>query len=93
MKNSFSPKDISWKEIQKYIHEDIYQDFFKQIKPEIFKMALDEKDRPKVIQAILKVLKEKDPQNATEDFAKKVADRMRELTRMVLENKYICSEE
>ena len=87
MKNSFSPKDISWKEIQKYIHEDIYQDFFKQIKPEIFKMALDEKDRPKVIQAILKVLKEKDPQNATEDFAKKVADRMRELTRMVLENK------
>jgi DNA-binding ferritin-like protein (Dps family) len=87
VKNSFSPKDISWKEIQKYIHEDIYQDFFKQIKPEIFKMALNEKDRPKVIQSILKVLKEKDPQNATEDFAKKVADRMRELARIVLGEK------
>lgn len=50
-------------------------------------MALNEKDRPKVIQSILKVLKEKDPQNATEDFAKKVADRMRELARIVLGEK------
>jgi len=82
--NTSSSRDISWKDIQEYIHEDIYQDFLKQIKPAIFKMALNEKDRPKVIQSILKVLKEKDPQNATEDFARKVADRMRELARMVL---------
>jgi aspartate/glutamate racemase len=79
-----SSKDISWEDIQKFIHGDIYQNFLKQIKPANFKMALNEKDRPKVIQSILKVLKEKDPKNATEDYAKKVADRMRELARMVL---------
>jgi aspartate/glutamate racemase len=85
--NTSSSRDISWEDIQKYIHEDIYQDFLKQIKPAIFKMALNEKDRPNVIESILKVLKEKDPQSATKDYAEKVADRMKELARMVLEEK------
>lgn len=77
-------KDISWEDIQKYIHEDIYQKFLKQIPPSIYKMALNEDNRPKVIEAILKVLRERDPQNATEEYANKIADRMQELARMIL---------
>jgi aspartate/glutamate racemase len=79
--------DISWEDIQKYIDKDTYQNFFKQINPSIFKMTLNDKDRPKVIEAILKVLKEKDPQSATKDYAEKVADRMKELARMILKSK------
>jgi aspartate/glutamate racemase len=85
--NNSSSKDISWENIQKYIHEDIYKDFLKQIKPAIFKMALNKKDRPKVIQSIMKVLKEKDPKNATEDYAKKIADKMQKLAHMILGEK------
>jgi DNA-binding ferritin-like protein (Dps family) len=86
-KNNSSLKDISWGDIQKYIDKDTYQNFFKQINPSIFKMALSEKNRPKVIQSILKVLKEKDPQNVSMDYAEKVADRMKELASMILKEK------
>jgi hypothetical protein len=88
MKKSNSPlKDISWDDIQKYIDKDAYQNFFKQINPSIFKIALNDKDRPRVIEAILKVLKEKDPKNVSLDYAEKVADRMKELARMILKGK------
>lgn len=80
-------KEISWEEIQKYIHEDIYQDFLKQISPSIFKMALNENDRPKVIETILKVLRERDPPNATKEYAQKIVNRMQELARMILEHR------
>jgi hypothetical protein len=39
-----SLKDISFGDIQKYIDKDAYQNFFKQISPSIFKMALNDKD-------------------------------------------------
>ena len=80
-----SLKDISFGDIQKYIDKDAYQNFFKQISPSIFKMALNDKDWSKVIASIMKVLKERYPQNATEEYANKVADRMQELAKVILE--------
>lgn len=79
--------DISSEDIQKYIDNETYQNFFKQISPTVFKMALNDNDRSKVIEAILKVLKEKDPQSATIDYAEKVAYRMKELAQMILKEK------
>lgn len=80
-------KDISWDDIQKYIDKDAYQNFFKQISPSVFKMALNDKDRPRVIEAILKVLRERDLQNASIDYAEKVADRMKQLATAILKEK------
>ena len=84
-------QDISWEEIEKYIQKDSYQEFLKQIPPSVFKMALNEQDRPKVVKTILKVLKERAPQNATEAYAKKIADRMQAVARMVLEKREIAT--
>lgn len=77
-------KQISWNYIEPYLHEDFYRDFLKQINLSVFRMALTDADRPKMVKAILKVLKERDPQNANEEFANKMADRMKELARMAL---------
>ena len=84
MKNNNSSQDISWEEIQKYINQDIYQEFLQHIPLSIYKIALDKNDRPKVIAAVIKMLKEQDPQHATETHVFKMADRMAEVAKVVL---------
>ena len=79
-----NPEDITWEEIQKHLDNDLYQEFLKQIPLSVYKMAVNKNDQPKVITAILKVMRENDPQNATKAYASKMADRMSELARMVL---------
>ncbi|HUD44825.1 MAG TPA: hypothetical protein VMR41_04740 [Patescibacteria group bacterium] len=78
------PEDITWEEIQKYLDNDPYQEFLKQIPLLVYKMATDKNNRPKVIEAVMQALQERDPQNATEAYASKMADRMEEMARMVL---------
>lgn len=80
-------QDISWEDIQKYIQKDIYKEFLKQIPQSVFKMALSRKDRPKVIKIILKVLHERDAQNASETYAEIIAKRMQTVAQKMLKDR------
>lgn len=84
--DEISTKDISWEEIQQYIDKnDSYKGFFEQIPLSIYKMALNKKERSKVIKAVMNVLQENDPKNATDEYAQKIVDRMQKLAYCVLD--------
>lgn len=52
-------------------------------------MALSRKDRSKVTKIILKVLQERDPQNASEAYAQKLVQQMQIVAKSVLAEKGI----
>ncbi len=83
-------KDLTWDEIQKYITNDLYKEFLCQIPLEIFKMTLNENDKPKVINAIMKTLRINDPTNANLNYAEKMAFEMKKIAQTVIDKqKYI----
>lgn len=73
--------DITWEEIEKYLDKDSYYEFLKHISPSVFKMAGNEQNRPKVTGIVLKVLQERDPQNATEEYAQKIVSAMQKVAK------------
>jgi hypothetical protein len=80
--------DISWEEIQKYTNDnESYKGFFEQIPLSVYKMTLNKKDRPEVINAILKVLRKNDAKNVSEEYAQIIADRMQKLAMEIISRK------
>lgn len=81
-------QNVSWEEIQKFIDDnDSYKGFFEQIPISIYRIALDKKDRHKVLNAIMKVLHENDPTNVSEEYAQIIADKMQKLAMEILSRK------
>ncbi len=85
--DSTNVQDITLEDIEKYLQKDSYQKFLKQIPPSVFTMALNEQDKPKVIKIILQVLQDRDPQNATETYAQKMAEEMQKVAEKALQER------
>jgi len=81
------PEGVSWKEVLKLMKIEKYQNLFHKIDPKTLKFSLEESNRPKVIKALIKALKKTDPQNGTKEYAEKIIEAIREVARMILEQK------
>jgi hypothetical protein len=79
--------NLTWEEIEKYLDKDTYKEFLKHISPSVFEEVKDEKNRPKVLKTVLKILRERDPQNATEEYAQKLIDSMQKIAKKILKQK------
>lgn len=79
--------NTSWKDIEKYLDKDSYKEFLKHILPSVFEEVKNEKSRPKVIDTVLKILRERDPQNATEEYAQNLVDLMQKVARRMSKQK------
>lgn len=82
--NNTDSQNITWEEVEKYLENDSYKEFIKQIPPYIFNKVLKEGNRAEVTDTILKVLRERDPQNATEEYAQKIDNVMQLLAQKIL---------
>lgn len=81
------PEGVTWAEFITRINEVKNQQFLKKISPATFKYILKESNRPKMIESLLKTLKQTDPQNATKEYAEKIIEAMSEVSRMFLKEK------
>lgn len=78
------PEGVTWAELTTLIEQEKNQQFLKKISPETFKFILEECNRPKIINSLLKTLKQTDPKNATKEYAEKILETMREVARNIL---------
>lgn len=78
------PEGVSWEELIKHLQDEKNQLFFKKIDPVTFKFLLEDSNRPKVIQALLEVLKKTDPQNATQEYAESLIEVMKAVAHITL---------
>jgi hypothetical protein len=86
--DDITSQDISWSEIQEYVNNhESYKAFMKQIPLSIYKMALDKKEKPKVLKAVMKILRENDSTNASEEYAQIIVERMQKLAKEILSKK------
>ncbi len=67
---------ISWEDIEPLIEDDKYKSFLRSIDPKTFKLVLDENSRPQVIESILEMLKNQEPENASREYAEKIVNLM-----------------
>ncbi len=70
-------KSITWQDIEPLILDEKYKEFFKNIDPEAFKLVLDGNNRDQVVTSVLKMLMEKDPKNATREYAEEITELMK----------------
>lgn len=88
MKQNILPMEqVSWEEIEVLITDDKYKPSLQKVGPSIYNMVLEERNRPKVIESVLKMLRDKEPENATEEYAEKIVDLMQEVARKVLKER------
>lgn len=74
---------IDWEQIETLI--DIkYKPFLKEIDPSVFKLVLDENKRPQVTESILVMLQNREPENATEEYAEEIVNLMQKVARKIL---------
>src|SRR3990167_986483 len=71
-----STKQITWKQIETLISDEKYKAFLQEIDPAVFKLVRDENKRPQVTASILTMLQSREPENATEEYAKKIVSLM-----------------
>lgn len=69
-------KQVTWNQIEALISDDKYKSFLKEINPSVYKMVLDENKRPQVTASILTMLQNREPENATEEYAEEVVKLM-----------------
>ena len=72
-------KSITWQDIEPLIFNVKYKEFFKNLDTKIFELVLDENSKPKVVESVLKVLRERDPQNATNEHAEEIIELMKKI--------------
>ncbi len=75
---------LPWEEILELSKSDRFGDKFNSIPEETLLFAMRESNRPILIDSALKSLGVTDPENATPEYATKVADMMREFALRVL---------
>jgi len=80
-------KNITWQDIEPLILDEKYKEFFKNFDPETFKLVLDEENKSKVTESILKMLKSTDPENATPEYANEIIEIMRNVVNKIQEIK------
>ncbi len=85
--NIFLPEGVSWEEVIKLIKGEKYEYIVKKIRPSTLKFVLEEINKPKIIQALIKALIETDPKNATEKYAESIVDSLQEVSRTILKQK------
>ena len=84
-------KNTTWQDIEPLILDEKYKEFFKNLDIKTFELVLDENSRPKVVESVLKMLGERDPQNATMENAEITVAYMRE-TALKFRSKRILKE-
>ncbi|MEP7167458.1 MAG: hypothetical protein ABI758_05765 [Candidatus Woesebacteria bacterium] len=77
-------KSLPWTEILELSKSDRFDGRFNSIPEETLLFAMRESNRPQLIQSAVKSLESTDPENATIEYATKVADMMREFALRVL---------
>lgn len=85
--NALPTQQVSWEEIERLITDDIYKPSLQKIGPSLYKMVLEESNRPKIIESVLKMLRDKEPDNTTEEYAEKIVNLMQQVARTVLEKR------
>jgi len=80
-------KNITWQDIEPLILDEKYKEFFKNLDPETYKLVLDEENKPKVTESILKMLKSTDPENATPEYVKGIIEDMKKVVNKIQELK------
>ena len=85
MKNNIPlTKQITWKQIEALVSEDKYKTFLREIDPSVFKLVLDESKKLQVTASILTMLQNREPENATEEYAEEVVKLMQKVAQKVL---------
>ncbi len=81
------PEGVSWESIIVSLEKKKNQQSLKKLRPSTLKYILEENNRPKVIQALLNALKKADPNNATVEYAEKLANGIQTFGQIVLKQK------
>jgi hypothetical protein len=82
--SNFILSSLPWAEILELSKSDRFGEKFNSIPEETLQFAMRESNRPILIESALKSLESTDPENATPEYATKVADMMREFALRVL---------
>jgi len=78
-------KNITWQDIEPLILDEKYKEFFKNLDPETFKLILDESSSQKVVESVLKMLRDTDPKNATQEYANGLIEIMKKVITQITE--------
>ncbi len=78
------PEGVTWDEIEKGISEGKMDYLINMMSPSVFRYVIDEKDRSKAINKVLKALQKTDPKNANEKYAEKMLDWMKKYAQLIL---------
>ncbi len=81
------PEGVSWESIIISLEKKKNQQSLKKLRPSTLKYILEENNRPKVVQALLNALKKADPNNATVEYAEKLAKGIQTFGQIVLRQK------
>lgn len=71
------PVGVVWEDVIRLLQEKNNQEVLKKIDPETFRFLLDKNNHSKVIDSLLKTLKDIDPENATVNYANKLIEIMK----------------
>ena len=77
-------QSLPWSEIMEVSKSDHFGEKFNAISDDTLRFAMRESNRSVLIDSAFKSLEETDPENATPEYATKVADVMREFALRVL---------
>jgi len=78
--------NMTWQDIEPLILDDKYKEFFKNLDTKTFELVLDENSRPKVLESVLKMLSERDPENATQEDANEIIEVMQRVATKIMNN-------
>jgi guanine deaminase len=84
--NSRQTNNITWQDIEPLILDDKYKEFFENLDTKTFELVLDEKSRPQVVESVIKMLGERDPENATQEYANEIIEVMGKVSKQIVKN-------
>jgi len=86
-KKSTLPKGVTWEEIEILLNREENKTRFESISNKTFKSMLDAENHSSIVEIVLKMLKKRDLQNATREYAEQVVNAMHELAKTTLEQR------
>ncbi|QQS43855.1 nucleoside deaminase [Candidatus Roizmanbacteria bacterium] len=78
---------ISWEEIKPFLDIEKNKDFLENIDSKTLQLILDENSKSHVVESVLKMLKKREPENATQEYAEELAELMKKTALNFLEEK------
>lgn len=82
--NTSPTKQVTWEQIEALTSDDKYKSFLKEIDPSVYKLVLDETKRTQVTESILVMLQNREPANATEEYAGEIVNLMQKVAQKAL---------